>query len=748
MDHYRRIITLAALTASLVVLTSGKAYAEVDMGESYQPRLLPSSRLFFIKRGYERVQLALTFGGERKTELKAKLASKRLGEFKAMVGQGETKEKPLQYAITVYQQELNQVVNELGESIGGKSADLPVKLIEEIRKMTARHEAYLHTVSLSVKPTLEAECLGAAKVAEEALDLAVDARGDKPLPDNFIEELAKLSASGLLSAEEVADLLKSKNRRQAREGINDLIKEGKLTALESSLITAEEIESFDASQADKMMAALHYRAIKSIAALPQIVNPTAEVAKQIQDFMQSYQPGTTIPEELKKYVIPQIRGIDLSAHAPFKLAKLDLAMLRPADQKIFQGLKKTFFDALGDTPPTQPADSLLPIDLAKARELYLKIQDAYAEQTGFKEYAKLVDQLGDEEKAKKQFYEKYKNEFNQFFDHRVQPPGWEPEEWDQHLERVRKHFYGVKTDQPIVGVPVSFRAGPAEWAKPAESFQLYDPDKYREKELEFHKKYLDLQLDYEKDRQELFLKYDQKRQEQHLEFDQKRFTEEKKRREEELKLRERFQGHPDDEQARRAYEEDQRRLIDQRQKHDLSQDEQRRQQEHEQYRQNYTESQQPIDQPADPASQPSYPAPSTSPSTTTGPSTEPTHTPTPSTTTTQPSTSPTTSPTGTSTSQPAPTTTTTQPLTEAEKSCASKLGYPVDRTMWTEDQKHKIGECVNSGSSSTSSPTSSPTPTHTTDNYALCASELGYSYPYTQDQYSKIDECVKKKEGR
>lgn len=754
---FSRVIKFTLVLTIILSIPPSVVLAQTTslVDSEYEPRLLPDSRFYVFKKGFERAQMAFTFRQSSKIELRRRFADKRFVEAQALVAKG--KPELVDDTLTVYQQEMNFLVNELGNR-GANPDLLPVTVVEKFRKMAARHEATLHVTSLKIDQPLEDDFTNSIAICQQALDQAADLRGVRPIPNEVVADLSELVTLGVVAEEEFDLLIKAKSRLEARERINELVEKGKLSPLEAFAIDTQEVGQFYQDEAKKLQAALQYRTVKSIAALPYITAPPDDLKKQVSEFMNSYQPGTAIPAEIKKYVVPQILGIKLAAESPLILSHLDSNELRPTDQKIFKAMMKTFFDELGSQPSTVSPDQAIPIDATKARQLYIKMQETFAEQTGFTELAKLQQEVG-EAKAKEEFFKKRANEFGFYFDQAAPPPGWSTDEWKGQIEQSRKLFYGVKVQPGYGESPVVFNVGSVDWARPHEEFKPFDTEKIRETELKWLERYHEAQFKYEEKRQELFEKYDQKRhdlelefqkkhQNQNLEFEKKRWEEERERRQEDFKNIQYFkppQDRPNPKEEQK-YEQEQRRIIEEQGKKFHGEVEQHRQQESEQYQKQYEQYQNPPPSTTTPtypstsgSPTTSYPTPTTSPTdsqpTTSSPSsttTDTTHTtPSSGTTTTAPSTT-TTSPAPTTTTSPTPTY--TQP-TDSSSGTSSGTTSPSSGT-------------TTSPTSPTTSPTSgttspSPTPTYT-DKEAECRQKLGLVgvYPLTETQYNQLHSCM------
>lgn len=749
-----------------VVLTmSTPAWAQTDLSEIYQPRVLPGQRFYFAKRGWERFQLAVTFGNERKLALHQKMASKRLAEAGQLIKQGKNDDS-LTLALSTYQQELKIVTDGWSKRMNEENVNIPIAALESLKNMAASHQPTLLEYSLKVNPNFEADIIKAIEAPQVAADLTVDASGLKPLPPEFVEKIAQYSAIDVLSDSEVQQILEIETRVEARKLISTFIEQGKLSIDDAYLINAEDIERVDESRAEKMKAVVGYKALKNVTALPFIANPPAEVETKITEFMANYQPGTPIPDdpELRKYLVPQIKALELAAEAPYLLPRLNAVSFRPTDQKIYSEIMKSIKNVLGDKLPDPKIDQPLPIDQSVARQLYSKFQESCAEYTGFKEFAQLKEQIG-EQAAKKQFFEKRNHEFSQYFDPSAFPPGWDKKDWSNQLDHAKKVFYGVDVKLTVAEQPVTFRGTPGDWARPPENFVPYDPEKMKQEKTKIEQKWFDVQQKYEDERKMHFDRYAEQR-EKHYEGkdgqradgrepdDEKWWQAEKQHRQKEFELIDHARAPT--EQERKIYEEKKQQLIQDQHQQQVNdhQDSQNEGQKHyQQYQaqphvpQTYPTQEggagsssssgpttTPTSQSTSPATtttQPTYSQPTTSSPTST--TTDPTHTtPSSGTTTTSPSTT-TTSPTPTTTS---PTPTYTQP-TDSSSGTSSGTTTPSSGTTTSPTSP------TTSPTSGTTSPSPSPTPTYT-DKEAECRQHLGLVgvYPLTETQYSQLNSCM------
>lgn len=134
MSHtIKRAIILAviclALGVGLVGFAQEETLPEVEVDEEVsaadleikEPKILPGSRLYFLKEWGRGIQSFFAFGRLKKTELEQKFANERLMELKALVKQGENQEI-LKKATEKYERALEKIQARV-EKIREKAAE-------------------------------------------------------------------------------------------------------------------------------------------------------------------------------------------------------------------------------------------------------------------------------------------------------------------------------------------------------------------------------------------------------------------------------------------------------------------------------------------------------------------------------------------------------------------------------------------------------------------------------------------------
>lgn len=292
--------------------------------------MTPDNPLYFLKTMEENVALVLATGNPvKRAEVLLALGGERATEIDQMATEGKT--GAIGSLVASYDRTMANQAATL-EGLEGKPEATPLMLATD--KEVAKHMLTFEEVSLQVPEAQAAHIQTAIAKAEEVVDRVADASGRPAVPQEMIARLQAYKAQGLLSEEEIAGIVSSGSRREARNGFRKLA--------EARVVPLADVKKFDEAAAsyypEGYAKAVEGRKFRELANLEKD-RPDEGTVREVQEFAKSYKPGDIVPPSIRGWWAPMVRLEELQA--TFRPDLLDAAAYfkyRPEEQQKYTEL--------------------------------------------------------------------------------------------------------------------------------------------------------------------------------------------------------------------------------------------------------------------------------------------------------------------------------------------------------------------------------------------------------------------------
>ncbi len=307
-----------------------KDYKEFAYLLAFTKDMTPDNPLYFLKRMEENVALVFATGNAvKRADTLLAIGGERTAEIDEMATAGKT--GAIGALVASYDRTMADQANTL-ESLKGTPVATPLLL--ETDKEVAKHMLTLEEVSLKVPEAAAAHINTALTKAEEVVDRVADAAGRPAVPQEMIARLQAYKAQGLLSEEEITNIVSSGSRQQARSEFRKLA--------DSRIVPLADVKKFDEAAAsyypEGFARAVELRKFKELERLERD-RPDEVTVQAIQDFAKTYKAGEVVPPAIRSWWAPMLRLEELQA--TFRPDLLDAAAYfkyRPEEQQKYTEL--------------------------------------------------------------------------------------------------------------------------------------------------------------------------------------------------------------------------------------------------------------------------------------------------------------------------------------------------------------------------------------------------------------------------
>lgn len=292
--------------------------------------MTPDDPLYFLKRMEENVALVLTTGNPvKRADALLAIGGERTSEIDSLAGEGKT--RAIGSLVASYDRTMADQANTL-ESLKGKPEATPLML--ETDKEVAKHMLTLEEVSLKVPEAASAHIQTAIAKAEEVVDRVADVAGRPAVPQEMIARLAAYKAQGLLSEEEIAGIVSSSTRREARNGFRKLA--------DARVVPLADVKKFDEAAAsyypEGFARAVEMRKFRELTSLEKD-RPDEATVVAVQEFAKDYKAGDMVPPAIRSWWAPMVRLEELQAtFRPDLLEAAAYFKYRPEEQQKYTEL--------------------------------------------------------------------------------------------------------------------------------------------------------------------------------------------------------------------------------------------------------------------------------------------------------------------------------------------------------------------------------------------------------------------------
>lgn len=292
--------------------------------------MTPDNPLYFLKTMEENVALVLATGNPvKRVEVLLAIGGERTAEIDQMATEGKT--GAIGSLVASYDRTMDDQTAAL-EGLEGKPEATPLMLVTD--KEVAKHMLTFEEVSLQVPEAQAAHIQTAITKAEEVVDRVADASGRPAVPQEMIARLQAYKAQGLLSEEEIAGIVSSGSRREARNGFRKLA--------EARVVPLADVKKFDEAAAsyypEGYAKAVEGRKFRELANMEKD-RPDEGTVREVQEFAKNYKPGDIVPPSIRGWWAPMVRLEELQA--TFRPDLLDAAVYfkyRPEEQQKYTEL--------------------------------------------------------------------------------------------------------------------------------------------------------------------------------------------------------------------------------------------------------------------------------------------------------------------------------------------------------------------------------------------------------------------------
>ncbi len=256
---------------------------------------------YFLKQGVETIQAITAIGPQAQEEVKLAHAKERFAEAYSLLEKNN--EKGFKDALAKYTGAMQSIYNDLDKGLS-LSKDDKKELGEKLAKEVTEQNLLLQKVSILAPKDVAAPISAATSVIIQGVDRASDLQGKAPIPEDIQRKLDDLPED-MLSKEQKQKLASTDTRLEARLITGELAATGVLN-------------QFDLASLDNWVAppdlgsTLRLNEIKKLDQVVELTNlkediaekvdKTEKVAKKLDEFRKTFEPGENIPADLRPYM--------------------------------------------------------------------------------------------------------------------------------------------------------------------------------------------------------------------------------------------------------------------------------------------------------------------------------------------------------------------------------------------------------------------------------------------------------------
>lgn len=434
------------------------------------PKTLPSSTTFgkmryWAKWQTKNIQRVFIFSTESKADFQAKRANEKLAETNALIKQGKT--ELAKNSIADFKDEISQYKALWQEVPQDKLKDTKVtqKLAEDDKIFTSELAVVQNTDMTEKEKTIKDVMVNEIKpIIQNGSDTTSDLKNESPLPPNVLESLQNLLKQGILEPTDLDIILAKKKRTDVRSTLESLSAEGSIPPDMLNQLDIAKVSTLYKEDASQYSAYSAIQALKSISMANLIAPPTEEQLKKIAEFQQNYKPGTPIPEDIKKYIIPQLYGLEISKNLAIMSQQVKSSVFSTeVDKNLFESIKNQVqFTDSGSEIKIQDNKFIIPknFDPSQAAGQFAAVfanfqsivQSEVARQV--KMFQENMQQKGPSGMTEDQFRTQFAGQIG--FNPKYSPPGFKPQEFVQQFDNsIKPVAFGFNPNQfaPSQGQP-------------------------------------------------------------------------------------------------------------------------------------------------------------------------------------------------------------------------------------------------------------------------------------------------------
>ena len=261
----------------------------------------PGNPFYFLKQTVEAVQAATAFGAQAREEVKLAQAKERLAEAYNLLE--ENNEKGFKESLARYTGTMQTIYNDIDKGLSLNKDDKK-ELGEKLAAEVTQHNLLLQKVSILAPEDVAAPISAATSVVIQGVDRSSDLQGEPPIPENIKEKLGALPED-MLTKEQKEKLANADTRLEARLITGELSTTGALTqsdlaSLDNWVAPPDAGSALRLNEIKKLSQAVELTNLKED--ITEKVEKTEEVAKKLDDFKRTFEPGENIPADLRPYM--------------------------------------------------------------------------------------------------------------------------------------------------------------------------------------------------------------------------------------------------------------------------------------------------------------------------------------------------------------------------------------------------------------------------------------------------------------
>lgn len=289
--------------------------------------LAPDNPLYLFKKIEEGMATALTFNAETKERLRLEFAGERLTEMERLARLGNAR------AFSSVANDYRSTAAAIAQNLSAlKSQGRNITALSQAVDLEgSKHMLVLEEVSLQVPPQAEQGIKTALSMSEQVVDTAADVLGKPAVPQEVVERLQAMKVLGVLSEEEVAKVIQTPSRKEAREELRKYV--------EARVFPEADFKKFDETARINFpqgyFTTLEIKKFKELKDL-ETQKPDEQTLQKVQEFAKTYKPGEIVPPEIRRWWVPLVRLEELQNTIRPDLIPADYLRNRPEDYQKYQ----------------------------------------------------------------------------------------------------------------------------------------------------------------------------------------------------------------------------------------------------------------------------------------------------------------------------------------------------------------------------------------------------------------------------
>ena len=345
MGHWQwRLGGLAAVILVLVMVWPSQALAAEATLDT--PKVLPGSFRYTVMIWGEGTRGFFNFRPESRALYQSNLADKRLAEAKALIKLNKTELAKDTLAVYKDQAELAQKrLESIPDAKLGQARTAAI--LEQIKENGQRELGVIHEIDRAIQESSDDDLKTSLKTnglteAEQLVDKTNSIQKQPVLPPDLVSSLEDQLKLGIITKTELDALAtKPTSRDQVRPAAEKMIEAGTLPGDFIARFDSAELDKFpESGQKIATFAAVQQFKAMQLSALTS--QPTAEEQVKIEAF-QKLPPGSPIPNEIKKFILPNLMGVLLTKELAVNSVNIDPSLFSSKmDQAFFKTFKEQF----------------------------------------------------------------------------------------------------------------------------------------------------------------------------------------------------------------------------------------------------------------------------------------------------------------------------------------------------------------------------------------------------------------------